>query len=148
MTTPCLNYKPLAELSELLAIGLQRALRRKSSEVCRGTGESSLHIPPDQSGETGARGRTIAVCANITIAIAAWECACKIFPKDRWFLTWGGMVQYDSARDRQPLDLLFGCSPGGDDDLRGLHQKLDLTNHRCLNLGCRDSADRVGASNA
>jgi hypothetical protein len=49
----------------------------------------------------GARGRTIAVCANITIAIAAWECACKIFPKDRWFLTWGGMVQYDSARDRQ-----------------------------------------------
>ena len=49
----------------------------------------------------GARGRTIAVCANITIAIAAWECACNIFPKDRWFLTWGGMVQYDSARDRQ-----------------------------------------------
>jgi hypothetical protein len=49
----------------------------------------------------GGRGRTIAVSANITIAIAAWECACKIFPKDRWYLTWGGMVQYDSARDRQ-----------------------------------------------
>ena len=52
------------------------------------------------AGETGARGRTIAVSSNITVAIAAWECACKIFPKDRWFLTWGGMVQYDSHRRR------------------------------------------------
>jgi hypothetical protein len=51
--------------------------------------------------ETGARGRTIAVCANITVAIAAWECACRIFPNDRWLLTWGGMVQYDSRRERQ-----------------------------------------------
>jgi hypothetical protein len=51
--------------------------------------------------QVGARGRTIAVCANITIAIAAWECACMIFPKDRWYLTWGGMVQYDSAREWQ-----------------------------------------------
>jgi hypothetical protein len=49
---------------------------------------------------TGSRGRTIAVCANITIAIAAWECACKIFPNDQWLLTWGGMVQYDSHRKR------------------------------------------------
>lgn len=48
----------------------------------------------------GARGRTIAVSSNITIAVAAWECACKIFPEDRWFVTWGGMVQYDSAQDR------------------------------------------------
>ena len=51
--------------------------------------------------EVGARGRTIAVCANITIAVAAWECACKIFPNDRWLLTWGGMVQYDSQRSRR-----------------------------------------------
>lgn len=48
--------------------------------------------------EVGERGRTIAVCANITIAVAAWECACKIFPKDRWIVTWGGLVQYDSGR--------------------------------------------------
>ena len=40
--------------------------------------------------------RIIAVCANIQIARAAWECACKIFPDDRWILTWGGMVQYNS----------------------------------------------------
>jgi len=45
---------------------------------------------------TGTITRTIAVCANIQIARAAWECACKIFPDDRWILTWGGMVQYDS----------------------------------------------------
>jgi hypothetical protein len=57
MTTPCLNYKPLAELSELLAIGLQRALTRKSSEVCPGTGESSLHILPDQSGDPNSKDR-------------------------------------------------------------------------------------------
>jgi hypothetical protein len=50
-----------------------------------------------------SRGRTIAVCANMSIAIAAWQCACKIFPDDRWFLLWGGMVQYDSDdRKRHP----------------------------------------------
>ena len=41
---------PLAELAELLAAGLQRALARKSRGVCADTGESSLHLPPDQSG--------------------------------------------------------------------------------------------------
>jgi hypothetical protein len=51
--------------------------------------------------ETGGVARTIAVCANITVAIAAWECACKIFPNDRWLVLWGGMMQYDSARERQ-----------------------------------------------
>lgn len=45
---------------------------------------------------TAIQKRTIAVCANVTIARAAWECARKIFPEDRWILTWGGMVQYDS----------------------------------------------------
>lgn len=35
--------------------------------------------------QVGARGRTIAVCANITIAIAAWECACMI---------WDGAVRF------------------------------------------------------
>lgn len=40
----------LAEIGEILAIGLQRALARKSSRVSADTGESSLHLPPDQSG--------------------------------------------------------------------------------------------------
>jgi hypothetical protein len=48
--------------------------------------------------EFGGTGRTIAVCSNVTIAIAAWECACKIFPNDRWLLLWGGMVQHGSER--------------------------------------------------
>jgi hypothetical protein len=51
-----------------------------------------------QSGHRNLQAGPIAVCANITIAIAAWECAVKIFPNDRWILTWGGMVQYDSSK--------------------------------------------------
>jgi hypothetical protein len=51
--------------------------------------------------EFGGTERTIAVSSNITIAIAAWQCACKIFPNDRWLLLWGGMVQYDSAKEKQ-----------------------------------------------
>lgn len=45
---------------------------------------------------TGTTTRTIAVCANASIAVAAWECACKIFPDDRWLTTWGGRVMRDS----------------------------------------------------
>jgi hypothetical protein len=41
----------LGEIAEILAVGLQRVLMRKSSEVCARTGESSLHILPDQSGD-------------------------------------------------------------------------------------------------
>jgi len=40
----------LNEIAELLAAGLTRVLARKSSDVCAETGESSLHLPPDQSG--------------------------------------------------------------------------------------------------
>jgi hypothetical protein len=50
---------------------------------------------------TGTMTRTVAVCANVTIARAAWDCACKIFPNERWILTWGGMVQFDSERSRE-----------------------------------------------
>jgi hypothetical protein len=39
----------VAELAEILALGLQRALARKSSEVRADGGESSLHILPGQS---------------------------------------------------------------------------------------------------
>jgi hypothetical protein len=42
-------HNRLAEIAEILAIGLQRALARKSSEVCADCGESSLHILPGQS---------------------------------------------------------------------------------------------------
>lgn len=66
-------------------------------DVAKDFGFSVRSTNPD----TGGVARTLAVCANITIAIAAWECACKIFPNDRWLLLWGGMVQYDSGRERQ-----------------------------------------------
>jgi len=39
-----------AELCRILALGLVRLLQRHSTEVSDSTGESSLHIPPDQSG--------------------------------------------------------------------------------------------------
>lgn len=40
--------------------------------------------------------RTLAVCSNLEIARAAWECACKIFPRETWVLLWGGMLIADS----------------------------------------------------
>ena len=40
----------IAEICEILAAGLMRVAARKSSEVCAGSGESSLHFSPDQSG--------------------------------------------------------------------------------------------------
>jgi hypothetical protein len=49
----------LCETAELLAVGLQRALARKSSEVYRSIGESSLHIPPDQSADPTSVDRRI-----------------------------------------------------------------------------------------
>lgn len=39
----------VAEVGELLALGLVRLSTRKSSEFSRTDGESSLHFPPDQS---------------------------------------------------------------------------------------------------
>jgi hypothetical protein len=41
----------LAEIAEILALGLQRVLARQSSDLSADRGESSLHIPPDQSGD-------------------------------------------------------------------------------------------------
>lgn len=38
------------ELCRILALGLVRLIQRQSSELSEGTGESSLHFPPDQSG--------------------------------------------------------------------------------------------------
>jgi hypothetical protein len=40
----------IAELAEILATGLQRVLARQSSQNLPVTGESSLHISPNQSG--------------------------------------------------------------------------------------------------
>jgi hypothetical protein len=40
----------LAELAEILALGLMRLRARKSSELSRDRGESSLHFTPEQSG--------------------------------------------------------------------------------------------------
>jgi hypothetical protein len=47
----------LSEIAEILAVGLQRAFARKSSEVCATTGESSLHILPNQSGDPTSENR-------------------------------------------------------------------------------------------
>jgi hypothetical protein len=47
----------IAELAEILAMGLQRALARKSSAKSAGTGESSLHILPGQSGDPSPEDR-------------------------------------------------------------------------------------------
>jgi hypothetical protein len=47
----------IAELAEILAAGLQRALARKSSAKSAGTGESSLHILPLQSGDPSPNDR-------------------------------------------------------------------------------------------
>ena len=40
----------LAELGEILALALMRLRTRKSSELSRHGGESSLHFTPEQSG--------------------------------------------------------------------------------------------------
>jgi hypothetical protein len=40
----------LAEIAEILALGLQRLITRQSSELSADCGESSLHFTPDQSG--------------------------------------------------------------------------------------------------
>src|SRR5690349_18636051 len=51
-------------------------------EVATEFGFSIRSVDP----QAGGVARTVAVCVNIQIAIAAWECACKIFPNDRWLL--------------------------------------------------------------
>jgi hypothetical protein len=40
----------LAEIADLLALGLQRLIARQSSELSADRGESSLHFTPMQSG--------------------------------------------------------------------------------------------------
>ncbi|CUH40170.1 hypothetical protein JSE7799_02900 [Jannaschia seosinensis] len=49
-----------AELCGLLALGLVRLTQRQSSELSDGTGESSLHYPPDQSGHATTEKRRTA----------------------------------------------------------------------------------------
>jgi hypothetical protein len=81
---------------------MQRTLTTTLTASASYCGRSTIRIVPDVAKDfgftvvsvketKGGTARTIAVCANVTIAIAAWECACRIFPKDRWLLTWGGM---------------------------------------------------------
>lgn len=41
----------LAEITDILAAGLMRAVARKSSPFSADDGEISLHIAPDQSGD-------------------------------------------------------------------------------------------------
>jgi hypothetical protein len=40
----------LAQIGEILALGLQRLIARQSSQLSADCGESSLHFTPDQSG--------------------------------------------------------------------------------------------------
>jgi hypothetical protein len=50
----------ITEIAELLAIGLMRVLARKSSGYSPNAGESSLHLPPEQSGHPTPLDRRIA----------------------------------------------------------------------------------------
>ena len=50
----------LAEVTRILALGLIRLRARQSSELSAATGESSLHIPPDQSGHAKPKRRRVA----------------------------------------------------------------------------------------
>jgi hypothetical protein len=45
----CVNVR-LAEIAEILAAGLMRALAKKSSQISPFTGETSLDISPSKSG--------------------------------------------------------------------------------------------------
>jgi hypothetical protein len=49
MVTPTPDH--LTEIAEILAAGLTRLEARKSSRKPAEFGESSLHFPPDQSGD-------------------------------------------------------------------------------------------------
>ena len=40
--------------------------------------------------------RTMSLNGNITVARAAYEATLKLYPNDRWILTWGGVVVADS----------------------------------------------------
>src|SRR5215204_6802925 len=73
---------------------LQKVHNPNPPDVAKDFGFKVISMKPG----IGGVARVVAVCANVTIARAAWECACKISPKDRWLLTWGGMVQLDSIR--------------------------------------------------
>ena len=103
---------------EVHTLGILRELREMAEEIGRGHKDYANRFHelllkvanpnlPDVAKEMGFRvialepgtanqRRVVAVCTNASVAVAAWECARKIFPDDRWILTWGGMVQYDS----------------------------------------------------
>jgi hypothetical protein len=51
LATCSANTDHLHEVAELLAIGLQRLIRRQSRGELRVIGESSLHLSPDQSSD-------------------------------------------------------------------------------------------------
>lgn len=54
------NKERLAEVCRLLSLGLIRLRTRQSSEVSAGSGESSLHFPPGQSGHANPKRRRVA----------------------------------------------------------------------------------------
>ena len=106
------------EDGEAHTLGILRELRQMAVEIGHGHQDYanrfhelllSVSNPnlPDVAKEMGFRvialepgaanqRRVIALSSNASVAVAAWECARKIFPGDRWILTWGGVVQYDS----------------------------------------------------
>jgi len=50
----------ITEIAELLAISLMRVLARKSSGYSPDAGDSSLHLPPEQSGHPSPLDRRMA----------------------------------------------------------------------------------------
>jgi hypothetical protein len=71
---------------------LQSVQNPNLPDVAKEFGFSVRSVDP----EAGGVARTVAVCVNISIAVAAWACACKIYPNDRWLLPgagWSNTIQ-------------------------------------------------------
>ena len=94
-------------MDETHTLGLLRELRELAEEISGGHSDYAERFQrilqavkhpalPDVAKGFGftvrSDSRTLAVCSNLEIARAAYDCACKIYPKDDWVLLWGGMI--------------------------------------------------------
>jgi hypothetical protein len=108
------------EDGEAQTLGILRELREMAEEISHGHMDyahrfhqvlQSLKNPnlPDVAKDlqysvraykrgTSELTRIIAVCGNPSVARAAYECATKLFPNERWLLLWGGSVMDQSER--------------------------------------------------
>src|SRR5215216_6145645 len=111
---------PTKEDGEAATLGILRELKEMAEEISHGHMDyaerfhqvlESLKNPnlPDVAKDlqysvraykrgTSELTRVIAVCGNPTVARAAYECAIKLFPNERWVLLWGGYLMDQSER--------------------------------------------------